>query len=128
MALFNPAPLLLNPRFATPGGFTLRRSVVIVDDDGISTRTFTDTTVQGVVVPSGSLGMKRTSESEQQGDNITIYTMETLTLGDADAGVPADEVIWHGQVYQVTKQDDYTDFGFNVAEAELVEPGGRSAS
>lgn len=128
MTLFNPIPLLHNPRFATPGGFTIRRVMISTDDDGVTSRSVVEIPAFGVVVPSGGLGMRRTPEDEQQGGGVTIYTDAVMTLGDAEAGTVADEVVWHDHVYVAKKQDDWTDFGFNVVQAELKDPGGRGAS
>ena len=127
MALFNPRPVLRNPNFATPGGFTIRRQTRITDAEGVPVTTYDVIHAEGVVVPSGQLGMIRTAEAEQQGDGITIYCEEPISTGHGDTNTVADIIIWHGQQYQVTGQDDYGDFGFNVAQANLVEPGGRDA-
>jgi hypothetical protein len=125
MAQFNPAPLLRNPKFRTT--FTIRRRVMVVDNHGRAVPSVTDIpNVVGAIVPSGSLGMVRTPEVERQGDNITIYCEEPLQTGSGDTGAVADEILWHGMTWQVTAQDDWSDFGFNVAQAQLAEPGGRA--
>ena len=127
MAIFNPLPLLLNPKFATPGGFTIRRVTRTTDSEGVPVTVHNDIHAEGVVVPSGQLGMIRTAEAEQQGDGITIYTATPISTGHGNTNTVADIIIWHGQQWQVANQDDYEDFGFNVAQANLVEPGGRDA-
>lgn len=137
MAPFVPVPLR-NSRFKTQ--FKIRRTVTTVDDDGINVP---ETTIlgpfEGVVVPSGSLGMTRDTDTEQQAGGITVYAEEPISLGDASGNQPADEILWpveprrDGQpsvtmAYQVTAQDDWGDFGFNVAQCSLVEPGGRAVA
>lgn len=129
MPLFNPLPLVRNPLFKTPGGFTVRRYTVTVDNDGVATRTHQDfDNVEGVIVPANAQGLVRDPNMERQTSSITIYTDFILTLGDASIGMIADDVIWHGQLFQVVDQDDWSDFGFNVVRAELQEPGGRLAA
>jgi hypothetical protein len=131
MAEFNPVPLLRNPRFKTH--FKVRRTTVVVDDDGIAVPTPADLgPFEGVVIPSGALGMTRTAESERQAGGITVYCEEPLSLGDPVAGTSADIVLWPIDrtptlAYQVDAQDDWFDFGFNVAQCSLIEAGGRSA-
>jgi hypothetical protein len=123
MALFNPVPID-NPRFKTPGGFIIRRTTMTVDNDGVPVKTTIDIPAEGVVIPSGALGMVRTPEEERVGDGITIYSRTIMQTADPAGNHPADDVIWHGQLWQVTSQDDYSDFGFNVAQATLQDATG----
>jgi hypothetical protein len=81
----------------------------------------------GVVIPSGSLGIVRAAEAERQGSQITIYTMVPIQATDEAAGMIADNVVYKGSQYEVTGQDDYFEWGFNVATAVLASPGGRPA-
>lgn len=120
--------LLTNPRFLTPGGFIIRRFNVVNTTHGRVTFVPQDIEVEGVVVPSGNLGMVRTGEAEQQGDGITVYCKTIISTGSGDTGQPADQIIWHGVAWQVTGQDDFTDFGFNVVQCILAEPGGRAVA
>ncbi len=128
MPPFVPLPLR-NARFKTH--FKIRRTITAVDDDGIGVSTTTDLgPFEGVVVPSGNIGMTRDVDTEQQGGGITVYAEEPISLGDANAAQPADQILWPldrqpTMAYQVTAQDDWGDFGFNVAQCSLVEPGGR---
>ena len=119
--------LLNNPRFKTPDGFIIRRYAVQDQSHGRVIYSHQDIDAEGVVIPSGNLGMIRTAEAEQQGDGITIYSLTPISTGSGDTGQPADQIVWHGQLWQVTGQDDYTDFGFNVVQCILAEPGGRNA-
>jgi hypothetical protein len=118
--------LLNNDRLKTPGGFTIRRFQAVMHK-GRVTYTPQDIHAEGIVVPSGNLGMVRTGEAEQQGDGITVYTETPINTGSGDTGQPADVIIWHDQAWQVTGQDDYTDFGFNVVQCTLAEAGGRAS-
>lgn len=122
---FDAKALIEDPELKTPGGFIIRRYVIVTDDDGIASRTFLDSFAEGVVVPTGALGMVRTAELERQSGEITIYTVTPISTGDASIGQPADDIIWHNLLFQVSSQDDYSDFNFNVAVAQLAEPGGR---
>ena len=120
--------LLANPLLITPEGFTIRRFTPTHVGHGRYEFTPVDIPdVKGVVVPSGNLGMIRTAEAEQQGDGITVYSKTPILTGSGDTGQPADQIIWHDQLWQVNGQDDYLDFGFNVVQCTLAEPGGRSA-
>lgn len=125
------AAVLLDADITTPDGFIVRRYSVTVTNEGIATRTYADIPGVGVVAPvapggSVPLGVIRTPELERQGNNLTVYTQMEISTGNASTGQPADDIIWHDQLYQVTSQDDWTDWGFNVVSAVLQEPGGRS--
>jgi len=98
---------------------------VTLDDDGIATRTYEDIHAEGVVVPSGPLGVVRAPDQERQGDGITVYTVTPISTGNAAENQPADDIIWHDLLWRVTGQDGYEDFNFNVAMADLVDRGGR---
>lgn len=115
----------------TPGGFVVRRYSVTVTDEGIAVRTYADIPGTGVVAPvssggSAQPGVTRTPELERQANSLTVYTQMEISTGDATTDQPADDIIWHGQLYQVTSQDDWSDFGFNVVSASLQDPGGRA--
>jgi hypothetical protein len=125
MPAFNAAPLLNNPDFKVPGGFTIRKYTITEDANGIGVKSFEDVHAEGAIVPSGSLGMERTAETERQGSGITVYTETPISTGDASIGQPADDVIWNNLLWQVVSQDDYSIWGFNVAEAIMQDPGGR---
>jgi hypothetical protein len=124
--------LIVNdPDMATPGGFIIRRYTVTVSDEGTGVRTYVDIPGVGTVAPvapggSVPLGVIRTPEMERQGNNLTVYTKQEISTGDATINQPADDIIWHGQLYQVVSQDDWSDWGFNVVSAVLQEPGGRT--
>lgn len=122
---FNPLPLLRNPRFKIAGGFTVRKYTVSSDDDGMASKTLTDVHAEGVIVPSGAIGMVRVPEAERQGSEITVYTDTPISTGDASIGQPADDIVWNNLLWQVISQDDYSNWGFNVAKAILQDPGGR---
>jgi hypothetical protein len=121
---FPAEEILLDPDLKTPGGFIIRRTSRSVDNDGVVTNeSTTDINAEGVVVPSGNVGMERMPETEKTNDVITVYTQTPIRTADPVTGAPADDIIWHGERYQVTKQDDFGDFGFNVAEAHLQGTG-----
>jgi hypothetical protein len=121
------ADILNEPFFQSEGGFEVLRYHVTVDQDGMSQVTLDVFHAEGVVVPSGSLGIVRTQESERQGSQITIYTMVPIQATDEAAGLIADNIVYKGSQYEVTGQDDYFEWGFNVATAVLASPGGRPA-
>jgi hypothetical protein len=121
------ADILNEPFFQSEGGFEVLRYHVTVDQDGMSQVTFDVFHAEGVVVPSGSLGIIRAPESERQGSQITIYTMVPIQATDEAAGLIADNIVYKGSQYEVTGQDDYFEWGFNVATAVLASPGGRPA-
>jgi hypothetical protein len=119
--------LLNEPFFQAEGGFEILRYHVTVDQDGMSQVQMDMIHAEGVVVPSGSLGIVRAPESERQGSQITIYTMVPIQATDEAAGLIADNIVYKGSQYEVTGQDDYFEWGFNVATAVLASPGGRPA-
>lgn len=121
----NVASVVQDPDLKTPGGFIIRRYTVTVSAEGRPVSSYVDIEAEGIVVPSGALGMTRTPESELQGDNITIYSTTPISTGDASINQPADDIIWHDQMWQVKGQDDYLAYGYNVAVAQLIDPGGR---
>jgi len=125
MPAFDAAPLLNNHDFKVPGGFTVRKYTITEDDNGIGVKTFEDVHAEGVIVPSGSLGMERVPETERQGSGITVYTQTPISTGDASINQPADDIIWNNLLWQVVSQDDFSNWGFNVAEAIMQDPGGR---
>ncbi len=121
---FDPVPLD-RQRIRTPNGFIIRRYQSAIDDDGQMTKTYTDIVAQGVVVPAGGgPGMVRTPVEERQKSTIDIFSRTMISLGDPANAQPADDILWHGQIYQVVAQDDWSDFGFNTARAELQDPTG----
>jgi hypothetical protein len=119
--------LLNEPFFMAEGGFEVLRHYVTVDQDGMSQVRLDVFHADGVVIPSGSLGIVRAAEAERQGSQITIYTMVPIQATDEAAGMIADNVVYKGSQYEVTGQDDYFEWGFNVATAVLASPGGRPA-
>lgn len=122
MGTFNAPAILRNPKWQTT--FEIRRySTAMVN--GRAVRTPIDIVTKGVVVPSGNLGMIRTAEAEQQGDGITVFCESEIRTGSGDTGAPADDIVWHGQLWQVISQDDFSEFGFYVVQCSLAEPGGR---
>jgi hypothetical protein len=122
--------ILLDPELATPTGFDILRTVRAVDSDGMITgEVVAVIPAEGVVVPSGNVGQERMPETEKTTDVISIYTKDEIKMTDYTTGAPADDVVWHGQRYQITKCDDWSDFGFYAAEGHLqgtgeVNPGG----
>lgn len=119
--------ILTDPFFMAEGGFEVLRHHVTVDQDGMNQVQLDVFHADGVVVPSGSLGVVRAPEAERQGSEITIYTMVPIQATDEAAGLIADNVVYNGLQYEVTGQDDYFEWGFNVATAVLASPGGRPA-
>lgn len=114
-----------DPAFRYPGGFTVRRATMTVDADGMGVRAQVDIPAQGVVVPWGALGVERAPEAETQGSGIEVYTDVPIQTGNAALGQVADNIIWDGQLYEVTAQDPWGQWGFNAATAVLASPGGR---
>jgi hypothetical protein len=119
--------LLGDPTFKAKNGFVIRRYTSTIDQDGMLTSTFEDLHAEGVVVPSGALGVVRGPEAEHQQGQITVYTEVPIQLGNAALGLLADNIIYGGYLYEVVDQDGYDEWGFNVATANLASPGGRPA-
>lgn len=125
MAQFGVAVVLDDPKLQTP--FIVRKYTRTMVK-GRSVDTYVDYPRIGVVVPLGSasstpLGMNRTSESEAQGSNLTVYARDAISTGDGQN--PADNIIFHDQLYQVNSSNDYSEYGFWEVMAVLIEPGGR---
>lgn len=116
--------LLNDPNFK-PQDFIILRAVITVDDDGMGTSTKQSIPAKGIVVPYGSLGVVRGDVSEMQGSGIEIYTDEPIQTGDSSQNRIADNIVWKDTLFEVTAQDDYSQWGFNTATAVLASPGGR---
>ena len=134
MTSFNPIPLLHNPKFATPGGFTIRRYTVAVDDHGMMTKDYEDIPAQGTIVPGAALGLRsratniggfsRTPEAEMQGNSIMVFTDTAIQTGETSKSKIADDIIYRNKIWQVSNLVDWLDWGFNVAQAVLQNPTG----
>lgn len=118
--------ILGNPRFASPGGFVIRRWTVVNDQDGMGVKSYRDIPAQGVVVPSGTVGefdVNTTPEFERQSDAITVFTTTPILTGDSPTNQIADHIIYNGVAWRVTDQNGWDTWGFNSAVAIMIRQG-----
>lgn len=77
----------------------LKPTAITVGNDGLAEGTAGWIAFAGVVIPDGGTDLIQLGEGDEVQGDITIYTRQPLTTGDADRG--ADTVFWDGAPYVV---------------------------
>ena len=110
MPLISVDELMFDPDFVTES-LRLYTTIEIVGVNGRNTITRSMQPIVGVVTPTSARDLVRLPEGSTSGGSITVTTAYPLTSGDPAQNKPADQISWKGDLYVVTRLDDYSEFG-----------------
>lgn len=110
MPLISVDELMFDPDFVTES-LRLYTTIEIVGVNGRNTITRSMQPIVGVVTPTSAQDLVRLPEGSTSGGSITVTTAYPLTSGDPAQAKPADQISWKGDLYVVTRLDDYSEFG-----------------
>lgn len=122
MALLDVSDVVLDPDFADK--LTLLRNVQTVGTNGRAVNVPSQKTFYGVVTAASGANLARLPSGEMVSGAIIVHSK--LPLSSGAPGQTADEIVFRGRTYTVSRVDNYSHFGagFTAATCELKEVDG----
>ncbi|HDV6327448.1 TPA: hypothetical protein RJR39_003541 [Burkholderia cenocepacia] len=127
MAFLDVTDVLLDPDFMDTG-LLCNRMTQIVDERGRAANAVTALPFAAVVTSDLGDILTRLAEGSRITGSMTLHTSFRLRDGGPDGTADADEVVWRGVTFTVSKVNDYSHFGrgFVCATCDLKPLTGSS--
>lgn len=118
MPLLDVSDVLLDPDFVDTS-LICNRMAQTVDDNGVAADSVTSTPFSGVVTNDTGDILMRQAQGEHITGSITVHTKFRLT--DGTDSYSADEVVWLGATYTVSRVANWSTYGrgFVMATCDL---------